>query len=80
MPAGRPQDDSSSRIQGEVIEMEWTPELVKAEIERRHAAAKHSALIRQLRETGWLPQPWWRRLRTHRRLDRDQNEPARRAA
>jgi hypothetical protein len=50
---------------GEVIKMEWTPEAVQAEVERRHEVARHSALVRQLRDSRGPRPSWWRRLRTH---------------
>ena len=45
--------------------MEWTPEAVQAEVDRRHEVAAHSALVRQIRESRGPRPSWWRRLRSH---------------
>jgi hypothetical protein len=45
--------------------MEWTPEAIRAEVDRRHEAARHQALIRELREARGERPSWWRRLRSH---------------
>jgi hypothetical protein len=50
---------------GEVIKMEWTPEAIQAEVERRHEVARHSALVRRLRDSRGPRPSWWRRLRSH---------------
>jgi hypothetical protein len=57
-----------------VIKMEWTPEAVKAEVDRRHEVARHSALVRQLRESHGPRPSWWRRLRTHDESHDDHDE------
>jgi hypothetical protein len=62
------------------MEMEWTPEAVKAEVERRHEAAKHSALVRQLRDSRGSRPSWWRRLRSHGGPGGDQSDGDRHAA
>ena len=57
------------------MEMEWTPEAINAEVERRHEAAQHNALVRQLRESQHGSRPsWWRRLRSHHGPEGDQND------
>jgi hypothetical protein len=60
--------------------MEWTPEAVAAEVERRHESAQHSALLRQLREARGPRPSWWRRLRPHQEPDDDQQESDRNVA
>jgi len=57
-----------------VIKMEWTPEAVQAEVERRHEVARHSALVRQLRDSRGSRPSWWRRLRTHHEPHEDHDE------
>ena len=57
------------------MEMEWTPEVIQAEVARRHEHAEHNALVRQLRESQHGSRPsWWRRLRAHHGPDDDQND------
>jgi hypothetical protein len=63
-----------------VIEMEWTPEVVQAEVDRRHAEARHSALVRQLRESRGPRPSWWRRLRSHEDTDAEPGDGDRHAA
>ncbi|HET9138008.1 hypothetical protein [Actinophytocola sp.] len=48
-----------------MIEVEWTPEVVRAEVDRRHEVARHSALVRAAREAAGVRTPWWRRTRPH---------------
>lgn len=60
--------------------MEWTPEAVQAEVDRRHEAAQHSALVRQLREAKGSRPSWWRRLRSHGGSGGDQNDGEKHAA
>jgi hypothetical protein len=60
--------------------MEWTPEVVRAEVDRRHEQARHSALVRQLRESRGPRPAWWRRLRSHSEPDGDRAETEFRAA
>jgi hypothetical protein len=55
-----------------VIEMEWTPEAVQAEMDRRYEDARHRALVRELREARGERPSWWRRLRSH--PDADEGE------
>jgi hypothetical protein len=60
-----------------VIEMmEWTPEAVNAEVERRHEAAQHSALVRDLRAARGQRPSWWRRFRSHPEQDEYGERPA----
>jgi hypothetical protein len=54
--------------------MEWTPEAVKAEVDRRHQVAQHSALVRQIRQSQGPRPSWWRRLRSHER-DSEPGDP-----
>jgi hypothetical protein len=58
--------------------LEWTPEAVQAEVDRKHEAAQHSALVRQLREARGSRPSWWRRLRSHPEPDEhsDRERPA----
>jgi hypothetical protein len=46
-----------------VIEMEWTQEAVRAEMNYRLETARRQHTVRQLREGTRRPS-WWRRLRT----------------
>lgn len=65
------------------MEMEWTQEAIRAEIDRRHESAQHYALVRQVRESQQSSRPsWWRRLRSHPGPDdeRNEDEPPARAA
>jgi hypothetical protein len=45
--------------------MEWTPEIVQVEVDRRREVARHSALVRALRDSQGARPSWWRRLRSH---------------
>lgn len=58
--------------------MEWTPEAVRAEVDRRHEEARQHALVRELRASGRSRPSWWRRLRSH--ADTDEGERDDRAA
>ncbi|MFL6142431.1 MAG: hypothetical protein ACJ72N_11275 [Labedaea sp.] len=49
--------------------MEWTTEAIRAEVDRRHEVAKHSALVRQVRASRQSRPSWWRRLRSPERGD-----------
>jgi hypothetical protein len=60
--------------------MLWMPEVMKAEVLRRHERARHNALIRQLRESRRSSSYWWRRLRSHPEPVEDQGDRAPRAA
>jgi hypothetical protein len=46
-----------------VIEMEWTPEAVKAEMDYRVEVARKHAAVRRLRDARGRQPRWWRRLR-----------------
>ncbi|HEU5474578.1 MAG TPA: hypothetical protein VFV67_28360 [Actinophytocola sp.] len=54
--------------------MVWSPELVRAEVDRRHEAARNHAFVRQLRESRGTRPSWWRRLRPHQEPDKDNVE------
>ncbi|HEV2778584.1 MAG TPA: hypothetical protein VGX25_04215 [Actinophytocola sp.] len=60
--------------------MEWTPEAIKAEVDRRHEDARNRALIRELRESRGPRPSWWRRLRSHVDHDDGDREVRARAA
>ena len=60
--------------------MVWTPETIKAEVQRRHEGAQHNALIKQLRESGGASPSWWRKLRSHPEPVGSRNDGLRRSA
>jgi hypothetical protein len=55
----------------EVIKVEWTPEVVRAEVDRKHELARRSALVRAARESGGARPSWWRRVRSHQEVDEE---------
>lgn len=76
-----PQDEPLCHTEERVIEMEWTQEAIRAEVDRRHEAAQQYALVRQLRESQHGSRPsWWHRIRTHHGSDSDQIEDEQQAA
>jgi hypothetical protein len=47
-----------------VIEMTWTPEAVKAEVDYRMENARQHSAVRALREARSGRPSWWKRLKT----------------
>ena len=65
MPARPPQDEPVSYIEERVIEMQWTQELVKAEMDYRQHVALRGAELEHVRAARRAHPSMWKRLRWH---------------